>query len=70
LPVGVVAQQPEYMAGAIDINAADKMARFIRFCDAFNFPIVTFSDSPGFLPGFLKNMAVSSPRRKDCLCLF
>lgn len=51
LPVGVVAQQPEYMAGAIDINAADKMARFIRFCDAFNFPIVTFSDSPGFLPG-------------------
>ena len=51
LPVGVVAQQPAYMAGCIDINAADKMARFIRFCDAFNFPIVTFSDSPGFLPG-------------------
>ena len=51
LPVGVVAQQPAYMAGAIDINAADKMARFIRFCDAFNFPIVTFTDSPGFLPG-------------------
>ncbi len=51
LPLGVVAQQPAYMAGAIDINAADKMARFIRFCDAFNFPIVTFSDSPGFLPG-------------------
>lgn len=51
LPVGVVAQQPNYMAGCIDINASDKMARFIRFCDAFNFPIVTFSDSPGFLPG-------------------
>lgn len=51
LPVGVVAQQPAYMAGCIDINAADKMARFIRFCDAFNFPIVTFSDSPGYLPG-------------------
>ena len=51
LPVGVVAQQPSYLAGCIDINAADKMARFIRFCDAFNFPIVTFSDSPGFLPG-------------------
>ena len=51
LPVGIVAQQPEYMAGAIDINAADKMARFIRFCDAFNIPLVTFSDSPGFLPG-------------------
>lgn len=49
--VGVVAQQPNVMAGAIDINASDKMARFIRFCDAFNIPLVTFSDSPGFLPG-------------------
>jgi acetyl-CoA carboxylase carboxyltransferase component len=50
-PVGVVAQQPLNMAGSIDIDAADKMARFIRFCDAFNFPLITFSDSPGFLPG-------------------
>jgi acetyl-CoA carboxylase carboxyltransferase component len=49
--VGIVAQQPLFMAGSIDIDAADKMARFIRFCDAFNLPIVTFSDSPGFLPG-------------------
>ncbi len=49
--VGVVAQQPAFMGGAIDINAADKMARFIRFCDAFNIPLITFSDSPGFLPG-------------------
>lgn len=49
--VGVIAQQPAYMAGSIDIDAADKMARFIRFCDAFNIPMVTFSDSPGFLPG-------------------
>jgi acetyl-CoA carboxylase carboxyltransferase component len=49
--VGVVAQQPDVLAGVIDINAADKMARFIRFCDAFNIPIVTFVDSPGFLPG-------------------
>lgn len=48
---GVVAQQPDVLAGVIDINAADKMARFIRFCDAFNIPIVTFVDSPGFLPG-------------------
>jgi len=39
------------LAGVIDINAADKMARFIRFCDAFNFPLITFIDSPGFLPG-------------------
>lgn len=50
-PVGVVGQQPAFMAGAIDINASDKIARFVRFCDAFNLPIVTFSDSPGFLPG-------------------
>lgn len=49
--VGVVAQQPMYLAGAIDIHAADKMARFVRFCDAFNIPLITFVDSPGFLPG-------------------
>jgi len=50
-PVGVVGQQPDVMGGSIDINASDKIARFVRFCDAFNLPIVTFSDSPGFLPG-------------------
>jgi len=50
-PVGVVGQNPAFMAGSIDINASDKIARFVRFCDAFNLPIVTFSDSPGFLPG-------------------
>jgi acetyl-CoA carboxylase carboxyltransferase component len=49
--VGLVAQQPMILAGVIDIDAADKMARFIRFCDAFNIPIVTFVDSPGFMPG-------------------
>ena len=49
--IGIVAQQPMMMAGAIDINASDKIARFVRFCDAFNLPIVTFVDSPGFLPG-------------------
>ena len=49
--VGVVAQQPEVLAGVIDIDAADKMARFIRFCDAFNIPLLTFVDSPGFMPG-------------------
>jgi acetyl-CoA carboxylase carboxyltransferase component len=49
--VGVVAQQPMVLAGVIDIDASDKMARFIRFCDAFNVPLVTFIDSPGFLPG-------------------
>ena len=50
-PIGVVGQQPEVLAGVIDIDAADKMARFIRFCDAFNIPIVTLVDSPGFMPG-------------------
>ncbi len=49
--VGVVAQQPMVMAGVIDINASDKIARFVRFCDAFSIPLVTFSDSPGFMPG-------------------
>jgi acetyl-CoA carboxylase carboxyltransferase component len=49
--IGIVAQQPLYMAGAIDIDAGDKIARFVRFCDAFNIPLITFSDSPGFLPG-------------------
>ncbi|MFQ5341471.1 MAG: acyl-CoA carboxylase subunit beta [Anaerolineae bacterium] len=49
--VGVVAQQPMILAGVIDIDASDKMARFIRFCDAFNIPLITFIDSPGFLPG-------------------
>jgi propionyl-CoA carboxylase beta chain len=49
--VGIVAQEPNVMAGVVDINAADKIARFVRFCDAFNLPLITFIDSPGFLPG-------------------
>ncbi|MCC6259963.1 MAG: acyl-CoA carboxylase subunit beta [Anaerolineales bacterium] len=49
--VGVVAQEPSIMAGVIDIDAADKMTRFVRMCDCFNIPLVTFVDSPGFLPG-------------------
>ncbi|GJM44461.1 MAG: methylmalonyl-CoA carboxyltransferase [Gemmatimonadota bacterium] len=49
--VGVVANQPNYLAGVLDIDASIKGARFIRFCDAFNIPIVTFEDVPGFLPG-------------------
>jgi len=49
--VGIVAQEPTIMAGVIDIDAADKMARFVRMCDCFNIPLVTFVDSPGFLPG-------------------
>jgi acetyl-CoA carboxylase carboxyltransferase component len=49
--VGVVANQPKIMAGALDINASVKGGRFVRFCDAFNIPIVTFVDVPGFMPG-------------------
>ncbi len=49
--VGVVANQPAVLAGVLDISASVKAARFIRFCDAFNIPIVTFEDVPGFLPG-------------------
>jgi propionyl-CoA carboxylase beta chain len=51
MPVGILAQEPSVMAGVIDINAADKLCRTVRFCDAFNLPLVTFVDSPGFLPG-------------------
>jgi len=49
--VGIIANQPNYLAGALDIDASDKIARFIRFCDSFNIPLVTFVDTPGFLPG-------------------
>lgn len=49
--VGIIANQPMVLAGSIDINASRKAARFIRFCDAFNIPIITFEDVPGFLPG-------------------
>jgi acetyl-CoA carboxylase carboxyltransferase component len=49
--VGIVANQPAYMAGVLDIDSSDKIARFIRICDAYNIPLVTFVDCPGFLPG-------------------
>lgn len=50
-PVGIVANQPAFLAGVLDISSSIKGARFVRFCDAFNIPIVTFVDVPGFLPG-------------------
>ncbi|HHN47459.1 MAG TPA: acyl-CoA carboxylase subunit beta, partial [Bacteroidales bacterium] len=50
-PVGIVANQPAFLAGVLDINSSTKAARFVRFCDAFNMPLVTFVDVPGFLPG-------------------
>jgi acetyl-CoA carboxylase carboxyltransferase component len=49
--IGIIANQPKILAGCLDINASDKASRFIRFCDAFNIPILTFVDVPGFLPG-------------------
>ena len=51
IPVGIIAQEPNVMAGVIDMHAADKICRTVRFCDAFNLPLITFVDSPGFLPG-------------------
>jgi len=55
-PVGIVANQPMVLAGCLDINASRKAARFVRFCDAFSIPIVTFVDVPGFLPGTAQEM--------------
>ena len=49
--VSIVANQPDHLAGALDIDSSDKGARFVRFCDAFNIPLITFEDVPGFLPG-------------------
>jgi methylmalonyl-CoA decarboxylase subunit alpha len=51
MPVGIVANQPNFLAGVLDIDASRKAARFVRFCDAFNVPVVTLVDVPGFLPG-------------------
>ncbi|MEN8907091.1 MAG: carboxyl transferase domain-containing protein [Clostridiales bacterium] len=49
--IGIIANQPKKMAGVLDVNSSDKGARFVRFCDSFNIPIVTFTDVPGYLPG-------------------
>jgi acetyl-CoA carboxylase carboxyltransferase component len=49
--VGVIANQPMYLAGCLDVNASDKITRFVRFCDAFNIPLLTIVDVPGYLPG-------------------
>lgn len=49
--VGIVANQPKFLAGVLDVNSSDKAARFVRFCDSFNIPIISFTDVPGYLPG-------------------
>ena len=51
MPVGIVSQEPDMLGGSVDIDASDKICRFVRFCDAYNIPIITFVDSPGFIPG-------------------
>ena len=51
MSVGIIANQPAYLAGCLDIDASDKLSRFVRFCDCFNIPLVTFVDVPGFMPG-------------------
>ncbi len=51
ISVGIIANQPQHLAGCLDVNASDKASRFVRFCDAFNIPLITLVDVPGFLPG-------------------
>ena len=53
-PVGIVANQPKFMAGGLDIDSSDKISRFIRFCDCFNIPLITFEDVTGFIPGVMQ----------------
>ena len=57
-PVGIVANQPKVASGCLDIDASVKAARFVRFCDAFNVPVVTLVDVPGFLPGTAQEYVV------------
>jgi len=64
--IGVVANQPKVLAGVLDIDSSTKGARFIRFCDAFNIPLLTFEDVPGFLPGVDQNMLVLSVMVPSC----
>ncbi|SEG15529.1 Biotin-requiring enzyme [Parabacteroides chinchillae] len=58
--IGVVANQPAALAGTLDINASVKAARFVRFCDAFNIPLLTLVDVPGFLPGVIQKVYVKT----------
>lgn len=68
--IGVVASQPKVLAGCLDINASDKAARFIRTCDAFNIPLLSLMDVPGFLPGTNQEYGNNKTRGKNALCIF
>jgi len=65
-PVGVVGNQPRVLAGALDIAASNKAGRFVRFCDSFNVPLVTFVDVPGFLRVPTRSTAASSVTAPSC----
>ena len=67
-PVGIVANQPAHLAGTLDIDASVKAARFVRFCDAFNIPLVTFEDVPGFLPGHAAGVSAGSSGTARSCC--
>lgn len=64
--IGVVANQPLVLAGCLDIKASIKAARFVRFCDAFNIPVVTLVDVPGFMPERSRNTAASLSMAQNC----
>jgi len=68
-PVGIVANQPAFLAGTLDINASTKGARFVRFCDCFNIPLVTFEDVPGFCRASPRSTAESSSTEPSCCLL-
>ena len=63
--VGIVANQPAFLAGCLDINSSVKGARFVRFCDAFNIPILTFEDVPGFSSGHRSGVRRDHPARRE-----
>ena len=63
--VGIVANQPKVLAGTLDMESSEKAARFVRFCDAFNIPLVTFVDVPGFLPGHRAGIRRDHPPRRE-----
>ena len=65
-PVGVVGNQPKHLAGVLDIESSEKAARFVRTCDAFNVPLLTFTDVPGFLPGTSQEWGGSSATVPSC----
>ncbi len=64
-PIGIVGNQPKHLAGVLDIDSSEKAARFVRFCDAFNVPLLTFTDVPGFLPGHLAGVGRDHPPRGE-----